>query len=60
MAKLLTKNCRRVILVMPDSEMKYILCYDGMVYIGDKPNDTEDSDVAEETEKAVDETDATS
>ena len=49
-----------VILVMPDSEMKYILCYDGMVYIGDKPNDIEDSDVAEETEKAVDETDATS
>lgn len=45
-----------VVLVMPDSEMKYILCYDGMVYIGDKPNDTEDSDTTEETEKAVDET----
>lgn len=38
-----------VILTIPDTEIKYILCYDGMAYKGDKPTNTDDTDAKEES-----------
>lgn len=41
-----------VILTIPDTETKFVLCYDGMLYKGDKPEDSEDvSEQTEETEE---------
>lgn len=45
-----------IILNIPDTETKYVLCYDGMLYKGDKPKDA-DEDEAEVSEETSEETD---
>lgn len=40
-----------VILTIPDTEIKYVLCYDGMAYKGDKPANTDEKDAMEESTK---------
>lgn len=46
-----------VVLAIPDTETKFVLCYDGMLYKGDKPKKAESTEVTEETASQDEKTD---